>query len=44
MKKGHYIKQDADELLTGEISNEDCAVFKAYYQLKASFILDRLWS
>ena len=35
MKKGHYIKQDADELLTGEISNEDCAVFKAYYQLKA---------
>lgn len=35
MKKGHYIKQDADELLTGEISNEDCSVFKAYYQLKA---------
>ena len=35
MKKGHYIKQDADELLTGEISNEDCAVFKAYFQLKA---------
>ena len=35
MKKGYYIKQDADELLTGEISNEDCAVFKAYYQLKA---------
>ena len=35
MKKGHYFKQDADELLTGEISNEDCAVFKAYYQLKA---------
>ena len=35
MKKGHYIKQDADELLTGKISNEDCSVFKAYYQLKA---------
>ena len=35
MKKGHCIKQEADELLTGEISNEDCAVFKAYYQLKA---------
>ena len=35
MKKGHFIKQDVDELLIGEITNEDCAVFKAYYQLKA---------
>ena len=35
MKKGLYIKQDADELLTGKISNEDCSVFKAYYLLKA---------
>ena len=39
MKKGDYIKQDDDELLTGEISNEDCAVFKANYQLKAMCFL-----
>ena len=35
MKKGDYIKQEVDELLTGEICYEDCEVFKTYFQLKA---------
>ena len=40
MKKGHYIKQDADELLTGEISNEDCAVLKRIFSLKRGVSLN----
>ena len=35
MKKGDYIKQDIDELLTGEISYEEPELFKVYFQLKA---------
>ena len=36
MKKGDYIKQEVDELLTGEICYESCEVFKTYFQLKAT--------
>jgi signal recognition particle GTPase len=35
MKKGDYIKQNIDELLTGEISYEEPELFKVYFQLKA---------